>query len=88
MTDLPAALRAELAEVWTIERPSVSEEHVSADGTIKFQMALTDGRHVETVYIPDGRSPYVLSLDSGRVPAEVHVLLLGHDPVRAQPGRG
>ena len=54
MTDLARGLRERLAGEHAICRPEIASRHVSRDGTIKFQFALSDGRHVETVYIPDG----------------------------------
>jgi 23S rRNA (adenine2503-C2)-methyltransferase len=53
MTDLGRALRATLADRFTIGTPSVISRHVSADGTIKFLLGLADGRQIEAVYIPD-----------------------------------
>jgi 23S rRNA (adenine2503-C2)-methyltransferase len=53
MTDLGRPLRARLAERTRIEAPRVMREQVSADGTIKWLMALPGGHAVETVFIPE-----------------------------------
>jgi 23S rRNA (adenine2503-C2)-methyltransferase len=53
MTDLPAGLRAALAERLPWRRPTISEERVAGDGTIKWLLRLGDGREVEAVYIPE-----------------------------------
>ena len=66
MTDLSSELRNELAAAYSIVRPAIIERHVSRDGTIKFLLALSDGRNVETVYIPDGeRHTFCLSTQVG-----------------------
>ena len=51
MTDLPAALRRELAERFRVIWPRVKETRLSADGSKKYLMALEDGGEVESVYI-------------------------------------
>ena len=53
MTDIATALRAELAERFTLARPEVVTEQVSVDGTRKWLLRLSDGKEVETVYIPE-----------------------------------
>ena len=53
MTDIASALRAELAEHLTLARPEIVTEQVSVDGTRKWLLRLTDGKEVETVYIPE-----------------------------------
>jgi len=53
MTDLPAALRGELAEAWSwrvLERTAVER---SADGTVKARLGAADGAAVEAVLIPE-----------------------------------
>ncbi|AHF04642.1 50S rRNA methyltransferase [Marichromatium purpuratum 984] len=55
MTDLPLALRQQLRERTEIRLPRIVHAHPSADGTIKWVMELTDGQHIETVFIPEGR---------------------------------
>ena len=54
MTDLPAAVRAALAEAYTIDRPRIVEVLRSADGTRKYLWRLADGVLVESVGIPAG----------------------------------
>ena len=84
MTDLSSELRNELAAAYSIVRPAIIERHVSRDGTIKFLLALSDGRNVETVYIPDGeRHTFCLSTQVG-CPLKCTFLFLRNDPVRAQ----
>jgi 23S rRNA (adenine2503-C2)-methyltransferase len=53
MTDLPQGLRRRLAAGFRLETPRVAGREVSGDGTTKFLLALADGRHIESVYIPD-----------------------------------
>jgi 23S rRNA (adenine2503-C2)-methyltransferase len=52
MTDLPKALRDELAPAATIPELPLAHEHVARDGTTKLLARLDDGREVETVIIP------------------------------------
>jgi 23S rRNA (adenine2503-C2)-methyltransferase len=53
MTDVPLALRASLASQFRIPTPSVSRRDISEDGTQKFLLELEDGKHIESVFIPD-----------------------------------
>jgi 23S rRNA (adenine2503-C2)-methyltransferase len=53
MTDLSRALREDLALHFRIDTPHVVRRDASTDGTVKFLLALRDGRHVESVFIPD-----------------------------------
>lgn len=55
MTDLPRALRHTLAEAFTLIASRVVETRRADDGTMKLLIELADGRHVETVVIPEGR---------------------------------
>ena len=50
--NLPKALRAELAERYSIAHPEVIGEQHSKDGTRKYLLRLGDGRNIETVLIP------------------------------------
>ncbi len=52
MTNLPAALRDDLAADWDIGRPALAEAQQSVDGTRKWLLRLGDGSLVETVFIP------------------------------------
>jgi 23S rRNA (adenine2503-C2)-methyltransferase len=53
MSDLPAALRATLARDFSLTIPTVAARERSSDGTEKFLLRLSDGRHIESVFIPD-----------------------------------
>ena len=55
MSDLPAALRAKLAENFTLPRLALTSEQVSTDGTRKFLFTLADGQSIEAVAIPEGK---------------------------------
>ena len=52
MTDISQNDRARLAELADIRWPSIADVRVSADGTTKFLLELSDGELVETVLIP------------------------------------
>lgn len=49
MTNLPASLRARLAEGWTVDVPEVARKQVAKDGTVKYLLRLPDGNHIEAV---------------------------------------
>jgi 23S rRNA (adenine2503-C2)-methyltransferase len=53
MTDLSQARRAEFAARFTFTNPVVEKREKSSDGTEKFLLRLADGRHIESVFIPD-----------------------------------
>ena len=53
MTTLSLGLREELKEYYNLERPLISDEQVSKDGTKKWLLKFNDGSEVETVFIPD-----------------------------------
>jgi 23S rRNA (adenine2503-C2)-methyltransferase len=53
MTDLSRALRADLANAFTLSRPVLEHRERSADGTEKFLLRLADLRRIESVFIPD-----------------------------------
>jgi 23S rRNA (adenine2503-C2)-methyltransferase len=53
MTDLSRELRADLAREFTLTTPALAQRETSADGTEKFLLRLADGRHIESVFIPD-----------------------------------
>lgn len=66
MTELPAELRAELAEHFTLPRLEVVERQRSVDGTQKFLFRLSDGQGIETVAIPEeGRVTLCISSQAG-----------------------
>ena len=52
MTDVPAALRAQLEQEFSIQKLACVRMTPAADGTRKFLFALGDGRHIESVQIP------------------------------------
>lgn len=54
MTELPAALRAELDARFQLPRLELAAHQESTDGTRKFLFRLRDGEAIETVAIPDG----------------------------------
>jgi 23S rRNA (adenine2503-C2)-methyltransferase len=54
MTNLPADLRAKLAEVASIGSLTIGEIQTSRDGTRKLRLVTRDGRSIESVLIPDG----------------------------------
>src|SRR5688572_9307659 len=54
MTNLGAAMRAELAEKATIGTLAVAEVQTSRDGTRKLRLETRDGKSIESVLIPDG----------------------------------
>ncbi len=53
MTDLSQELRAALAGAATVSLPDVVKHDVSEDGTQKFVLRLSDGKQIESVFIPD-----------------------------------
>jgi 23S rRNA (adenine2503-C2)-methyltransferase len=53
MTDLSRELRATLAREFILTTPTLVHRETSADGTEKFLLRLADGRHIESVFIPD-----------------------------------
>jgi len=67
MTDVPAAVRAELAEAVPFSTLSLETEAVSRDGTVKALFRTADGHPVESVLMRyrDGRRSLCLSAQSG-----------------------
>src|SRR6266849_4488049 len=53
MTDLPRLLREQVADEFTLTTPELLHREKSVDGTEKFLLRLVDGRHIESVFIPD-----------------------------------
>jgi 23S rRNA (adenine2503-C2)-methyltransferase len=53
MTDLSKALRTKLSTHLVVHTPEVVSRQQSSDGTQKFELALVDGRRIESVFIPD-----------------------------------
>ena len=53
MTTLSLDLREELKKYHNLERPQISDEQISKDGTKKWLLKFNAGSEVETVFIPD-----------------------------------
>ncbi len=53
MSGLAKPVRQELAEYFTLDRPSISAEQKSEDGTAKWLLKMADGNEVECVHIPE-----------------------------------
>jgi 23S rRNA (adenine2503-C2)-methyltransferase len=53
MTELPKALRSELANAFDLPRLSIAARQRSLDGTEKFLFMLADGQAIESVAIPE-----------------------------------
>lgn len=53
MSDLSLDLRARLAGAFTIDTPAIVRTERSEDGTVKLLLRLTDGRQIESVFIPE-----------------------------------
>jgi 23S rRNA (adenine2503-C2)-methyltransferase len=53
MTDLSRELRTELAQAFIVATPDLVRTERSEDGTTKLLLRLADGRHIESVFIPD-----------------------------------
>ena len=53
MTTLSLGLREELKKHHNLNRPVISDEQTSEDGTKKWLLKFNDGSEVETVFIPD-----------------------------------
>ena len=67
MTNLPAPLRAQLAETTALRSTAVSAVLTDRDGTVKLQITLADGLAVETVLLTDrdGRKTACVSCQAG-----------------------
>jgi 23S rRNA (adenine2503-C2)-methyltransferase len=53
MTDLSKSLRTRLRDEFTLSTPTVINDEQSIDGTRKFVLQLSDGKRIESVFIPD-----------------------------------
>ena len=66
MSNLSKVLRQKLAESFTITRPKVVSEQISADKTHKWLLEFNDGQRAEMVYIPeDDRGAVCISTQVG-----------------------
>ncbi len=62
MTDMPAALRAELADAYRIDPFVGARRYPSADGSVRYLFTLQDGKQTEAVYMPyQGRNTVCIS---------------------------
>ena len=53
MTDLSKTLRTRVREEFTLTTPVVVSDELSVDGTRKLVLRLSDGKRIESVFIPD-----------------------------------
>ena len=53
MTNLGRDYRSALSKAFVVQAPALARRLISEDGTRKYLFRLTDGKEVETVYIPD-----------------------------------
>jgi 23S rRNA (adenine2503-C2)-methyltransferase len=53
ISNLPKTLRARLAERWELGLPDVERRFESSDGTVRYLLRLSDGKTVETVWMPE-----------------------------------
>jgi 23S rRNA (adenine2503-C2)-methyltransferase len=67
MSDLPLALREELAGRFRLRCSRVADRREDADGTVKLSLALADGAHIKAVLLADsgGRRTACLSSQAG-----------------------
>jgi 23S rRNA (adenine2503-C2)-methyltransferase len=68
MTNLPTALRERLAREAAIALPRVVRRHLSTDGTVRYVLALGEGKptNVETVFMPEeNRQTICISTQAG-----------------------
>jgi len=94
MTNVSKDLRARLPEHFTLARPEVVAEQISADGTRKWLLRLPgehpgreSARRRMRLY-PGDRPRHVVSLESGRLHAHVLVLPHRHAAAGPQPDAG
>src|SRR5258708_31910009 len=66
ISNLPKPLRARLSDELRLGLPEVDHWYDSADGTRRYLLRLSDGKTVETVWMPEGeRSPIRISRPVG-----------------------
>jgi 23S rRNA (adenine2503-C2)-methyltransferase len=85
MTDLSRELRATLAREFSLTTPTLAHRETSVDGTEKFLLRLADGRHIESVFIPD--TPAMTFCISTQVGCAMACAFCPHwqDGARSQP---
>ncbi len=54
ISNLPKALRERLGHLFPVGRPTVERRYDSVDGTCRYLLKLSDGKTVETVWMPEG----------------------------------
>ncbi len=87
MTDLPASLRASLADAGVGDALAVTQERRATDGTRKLLVTMKDGASVETVLIPEvtrGKSDLPSPVDSD----DADSAALDDDEPDAEPSGG
>ena len=67
MSDLSRDLRAELATHHVIATPEIVRRERSVDGTTKFLLRLSDGKHIESVCIPESAAGSADPADADRL---------------------
>src|SRR5258708_25426626 len=66
ISNLPKALRTKLASNFGLGLPEIERRYDSADGTRRYLLRLSDGKTVETVWMPEGeRSTICISSQVG-----------------------
>jgi 23S rRNA (adenine2503-C2)-methyltransferase len=66
MSDVPRALREQLAAEYVLTTPELAHRERSIDGTEKFLLRLADGQQIESVFIPDTPSmTFCISTQAG-----------------------
>lgn len=55
ITTLPAALRGALHGEYGVGHPGIQSRCAAADGTVRYLLRLSDGRSIESVFIPERR---------------------------------
>jgi 23S rRNA (adenine2503-C2)-methyltransferase len=66
ISNIPKSLRARLAEEFDLGLPEIERRFDSADGTRRYLLRLSDGKTVETVWMPEaGRSTICISSQIG-----------------------
>ena len=94
MRNVARPVLEKLAERYTLARPEIAAEQVSADGTRKWLLRMPPaqsfdkGAEIECVYIPESDRGTLCVSSSGRLHAQLLVLPHRHDAAGAQPDRG
>ena len=88
MSDVPRALREQLAAEFVFTTPALAHRERSTDGTEKFLLRLADGQHIESVFIPDTPAmTFCISTQVGCAGMACAFCLTGQDGPGAQPDR-